>query len=319
MINKKLLIAAVLAMSVSINTGCANVDKPAAPGGTNITEPDKSQNGSGFDEARQESIMKEYETIIAKENNISEYIFFADKNISALSPENASKLIIKLEGIQKDYLPNLEDKYYTTGNIQSTLEELYKPEYDLSSIDAADVKDEEVKKVLEETIKLGYKIETAEGMFFPIIDYSFYEKYSSYAAVDIKDYITLMTAESDKVPAKDAALVISWDELFDRAFKQEKFLSQHKNSAKYEEVKDLYKKYVTFAVYGLNNTPLFAYENKKMNADAKAAYEKAVAQDSNLAQVLKAYYEAIKKDGFKLTDKVKSYQGDLIKNEKFLP
>lgn len=319
MINRKLLIAAVLAMIVSINAGCTNVDKPAAPGGTNITEPDKGQKGSGFDEAKQESIMKEYETIIAKENNIFEYISFAEKNIGGLSPKNASKLIIKLEEIQKEYLPKLEDKYYAAGNIQSTLGELYKPEYDLSSIDTADVKDEEVKKVLEETIKLGYKIETAEGMFFPIIDYNFYEKYSSYAAADIKDYITLMTAESDKVPAKDAALVISWDELFDRAFKQEKFLSQHKDSAKYEEVRDLYKKYVTFAVYGLNNTPLFAYENKKMDADAKAAYEKAIAQDSKLAQALKGYYEAVEKDGFKLTDKVKKYQDDLIKNQKFLP
>lgn len=318
MINKKILIAAVLALSISVSAGCANVNKPESNDNENITEQDRNQYNLEYDETKQENIMKEYEDIINKENNISDYIDFMNKNIEYLSLNNASKLIVKLEEMQKEHQIKLEEKYYNP-DIQVKLDETFKPEYDLKNININNIKGEDVKKILEETINLGYKLETAEGTFFPIIDYGFYEKYSSYTTQDIKDYMIIMTAESNKVPAKDAALVISWDELFRRAFNQEKFLTEHKDSLKYEEVKKLYNKYIVFAVYGLNNTPLFNYQDNKMNDDAIEAYKKAIAKDSKLSQVLKEYYEIIEKDGFKLTKNIKNYRDDLVKNMGYLP
>ncbi|MDD2480933.1 MAG: hypothetical protein PHC44_05155 [Lutispora sp.] len=308
MANKKILIA-VLALAISVNAGCGIINKPVTSGDTNIAEPA---------DAKQERIMKEYENIINEENGILEYISFIDKNIGDLSPDNASMLIIKLEEMQKEHRLRLEDKYYIP-DIQNELDETFRPEYDLSNVKVEDVKSEGAKKILQETNELGYKVETAEGSFFPIIDYGFYEKYSSYVNLDIKDYISIMTVESDKVPAKDAAMVISWDELFERAFNQEKFLEEHKASSKFEELEALYKKYVTFAIYGLDNTPLFNYDGNTMNADAKAAYAKSIAKDSNLSRIMKEYYETIEKNGFKLTDKVKSYRNDLANTMKLMP
>ena len=308
MVNKKILIA-VLALAISVNAGCGVVNKPVTQGEPNITEPNDD---------KQESIMKEYENIINEGNGILDYISFVDKNIGDLSPDNASMLIIKLEEMQKEHRLRLEDKYYTP-DIQSELDKTFRPEYDLSNVNIENVKGEDVKKILQETKELGYKVETAEGSFFPIIDYGFYGKYSAYLTSDIKDYISIMNVESDKVPAKDAGMVISWDELFERAFNQEKFLEKHKDSSKFKEMEALYKKYITFAVYGLDNTPLFNYGGNTMNADAKAAYAKAIAKDSNLSKVLKEYYETIEKNKFKLTDKVKSYRDDLAKSMKLLP
>lgn len=128
-----------------------------------------------------------------------------------------------------------------------------------------------------------------------------------------------MVEESSKIPVKDAGLVISWDEILKRALKQEKFLAEHKDSVKFEDIKVLYKEYVTFAVYGLDNTPLFIYGAKKMNDDAKEAYEKVIANNGKLSQTLKEYYGIIEKNGFKLTDNVENFRDDLIKNMKYLP
>jgi len=306
-INKKILVAAVLVLTISFSSGCALVNKP------DITE--KPSIGTETDETKQQNVMKEYENMINKEINISEYISFVDENIELLSQENATKLIIKLEELQKDYLNQLEDKYYTTEN-QTILFEAFEPEFDLKKLKSENMENAEVKALLKETEELGYKVETAEGSFFPIIDYGFYEKYSVYVTEDMKDYINIMAVESDKTPAKDAALVISWDELFERAFNQEKFLNEHNESVKLEEIKALYKKYVTFAIYGLDNTPLFDYEDNMMNDEAKAAYEKVIAKDSELSQVLKKYYELIKNNGFKLTEEVKNHWDKIAENMK---
>lgn len=307
MINKKIAITTVLALTISFSSGCALVKKPNPTENPGI--------GSKVDETTQQDIMKEYEDIINKEVNISDYIEFVDKNIESLIPENATKLIAKLEKLQKAYLTKLEQKYYAD-EIQNTIIEALKPEFDLENLKSDKIENEEVKALLKETENLVYKVETAEGMFFPIIDYGFYKKYSVYVTEEMKDYIAIMAVESDKVPAKDAALVISWDELFERLINQEKFLDEHKDSVKFEEVKSLHKKYMTFAIYGLNNTPLFDYENNKMNDEAKAAYEKVIAKENKFSQTLKEYYELIKNNGFKLTEEVKSYRdklADIIK------
>ena len=80
-------------------------------------------------------------------------------------------------------------------------------------------------------------METAEGMFFPVIDYEFYRRYLAYLDSDFREYIEIMSLESSEPPAKDAALVIGWDEVIERALRQEKFLISFPESSKVPEVK----------------------------------------------------------------------------------
>jgi len=48
------------------------------------------------------------------------------------------------------------------------------------------------------------------------------KKYSEYVTEDVKEYINIMAEESNNPPAKDAALVVGWDEVLKRALNQEK-------------------------------------------------------------------------------------------------
>ena len=172
--------------------------------------------------------------------------------------------------------------------------------------------DQKLKELLLETRSSVYKIETAEGMFFPIIDYQFYKKYSSYLTTDMWDYIRIMSVESNQVPAKDAALVIDWNEVVNRALSQEEFIVQYPGSTKISDIKDLYKKYLTFIFYGLNNSPLFSYDSKIMATEARNIYLEVVNRNryknSVLLEYLKEYLKLLERNNYKLTDEVMNYR-----------
>jgi hypothetical protein len=116
---------------------------------------------------------------------------------------------------------------------------VYKPGFDIGKAD--EIEDEELRTLLIEARDSGYKVETAEGMFFPVVNYEFHKKYGTYVTPDIKEYIDLMAVESGNMPAKDAAIVISWEEVLKRALEQEKFILENESSIRRQEVKELYK------------------------------------------------------------------------------
>ncbi|OPX87639.1 MAG: hypothetical protein A4E53_02418 [Pelotomaculum sp. PtaB.Bin104] len=255
------------------------------------------------------TIMNDFQALIQKDSSVEEVAGFINNNISSVSEEDASKMVDQFEIIQKKNLPQFEIMFDEDG-MQDKINSEYK-----AVTAQSDIKDSELKELLAKTKNSGYKVETAEGFFFPIIDYEFYKNFSSYVTPDVKDYIDIMAEESDKVPAKDAALVIGWDEVLKRALSQEKFINTHKDSVKVNDVKELYKKYVTFALYGLNNTPLFRYDSKILDPKAKEVYLDAVTNpgDSRFLKTLNGFLDLVKNNNCKLADEVEQYRDNVIK------
>lgn len=237
-----------------------------------------------------------------------ELIKFINEKISVVSPENASMMILILEKNQQLDLTKLEEKY---GNdkIQEKIAKNFRGDFSEGYINS--VQDKEIKDLLLETKNKGFKIETAEGFYFPVIDYSFYRKYQSNVTADIAAYIDIMSAESDKVAVKDAGLMISWDEVVKRAMKQEGFIKEFSNSAKKEDVKQLLKRYLVFALYGTNNTPLFSYEDKVMIPAAKKSYLETIPSNGNegsFSRIMSDYLTLLKKNDYKLTQEIDEYR-----------
>ncbi len=256
------------------------------------------------------AVMNDFHTLAQKNSSVVEEVAnFINNNISKVSKEDASKMVDEFEKIQKNNLPQLEDMF-TKDDMQNKINREYK-----AIIAQSDIKDTGLKELLDKTKNSGYKVETAEGLFFPIIDYELYKNFSSYVTPDMKDYINIMAEESNKVPAKDAALVIGWDEVLKRVLSQEKFINTHKDSVKVDEIKQLYKKYVTFALYGANNTPLFSYDKKTLVPEAKEVYFAAVAGagNSDFLKTLGGFLDLIKNNNYKLTSEVEQYRDNVIK------
>lgn len=266
------------------------------------------ENPPAVEESNKDKIMAEFTGLVGENPKPDKLLEFIDKNISGVSAKDASTMLVELEKAQKNYLPVLEQKYYDDTAIQKGLFDIYKQGFDLSK--TYDTKVPELKALLDETKAMGYKLETAEGMFFPIMDYEYLKKYSPYAQEDIKAYIDIMAVESGKVPAKDGALVISWDEVVERATAQESFIKKYGSSVKLGDMKELHKKYLIFMLYGLNNTPLFSYDTKLMDPEAKAAYERAVKAggDSEMLQQLGKYMDILEKTDYKLSEEAEQFR-----------
>ncbi|MGE5632666.1 MAG: hypothetical protein ACM3TR_16490 [Caulobacteraceae bacterium] len=315
MINRKLLAGVLLVSVIAVQIGCSPVDNSKGVNGSG-TKQEETNKQAKDEKEKQAAIAADFKALVDKESGVQELIGFIDKNISSVSKDVASIMITGLEEAQKKYLPDLEKEFYSDVSIQEKMLKEYPRGFDMGKID--NVKDEKLKKLLVETRDSGYKVETAEGMYFPIINYQFYKKYSSYATPDIAEYVNIMSVESDKVPAKDAAIVIGWDEVLNRASSQEKFLEKYGDSIRADDIKELYKKYVTFALYGANNTPMFSYGKKLMDNEAKGIYAKVAASNEGgkLKEIIAGFFDTVKKNGYKLTDEVDQYRKGIIDNIK---
>lgn len=260
--------------------------------------------------------MKNFSDLLKKNSKEIEIIKFVDKNISLVSPKNASDMVISLEALQKRNIDKLSDKFYSN-DIQNKMIKEFRSGINTSKFEI--IKDKKLRDLLINARNSGYKVETAEGTYFPIINYEFYNKYEKYVTNDIKEYIRIMTVESNKVPVKDGGLMISWVEVLNRAFSQEHFVDTYRDSAKQKDVKELLNQYLSYVMFGLNNTPLFSYDTKLMNSEAKAAYIKVLStkKDSHLAQILNSYYDQIIKNRFILDNTLDGYRKKVINTTKF--
>jgi hypothetical protein len=286
-------------------TGCTSKTNQDIETGPVVQEP----------QINETTIMDHYKRLLANNAQPKDVFEFLNENAKVLSKENVALIINDLEKLQKEYLPKIEEKYNVDQELQTELAKQYMVNKDIS--DLKKTENEALKSLIDETIKSGYKVETAEGMFFPIIDYSVYKNYSSYLPEDIKDYIEIMAVESDKVPAKDAALVIGWNEMIERASKQEAFINKYANSSKLADVKQLYNKYLTFTFLGLNNTPLFSYEEKLMVEEAKTAYINIdySTNDSEFKNKLNDFMGLLKDSNYKLTPQIDEYRKGILEKQ----
>lgn len=283
-------------------TGCTSSPGQVTPPGPVVEEPKVDET----------AIMDNHKKLIESGAEPKAVFEFLNENAKELSKENVALIVNGLEKLQKEYLFKLEEKYNASPEIQAEFAKIYIAKKDIN--DPKNIETEALKNLIDETLKNGYKVETAEGMFYPVINYGFYKNYSAYLPEDLNGYIEIMSVESDKVPAKDAALVIGWDELIERALKQEAFIKKYADSSKLPEVSELYNKYRTFTFLGLNNTPLFAYEGNIMNDDAKEVYTKIdfTTNDSQLKKDLKDFMELLKASNYKLTPEIDKFRKDII-------
>ncbi|MDW8800462.1 M56 family metallopeptidase [Clostridium sp. A1-XYC3] len=260
---------------------------------------------------KQRAILDNLDDLIKKDTSTNQFIKVVNDNVAKVSKEYASTMIFKLEEMQKKNLPKLEERF-SNDDMQSKINKIYNINFNINKIDY--IEDKELKDLLVETRNGGYKIETAEGMYFPVLDYESYKQYSPYVTEDIKNYIQIMAVESNKTPIKDAALMISWDELLKRALKQEEFISKYGNSVKINDVRQLYKQYIVFILYGANNTPIFQYDTKELVPEAKISYTNAIKESNNSETLgnIKGFINILEESNYKITEKVESYRKGIL-------
>ncbi|MFA5523817.1 MAG: hypothetical protein WDA24_05635 [Tissierellales bacterium] len=306
---KKKIRIVILALSLSILIGCTNFNGQNS--GDNLDNGNKVEQGQNEDtKTDDKEIIDQLKEIVKNKAKLPEAFKYLDVNISKVTKDDSTQMVEIFEKAQKDYLATLDNKYYNE-ETQERFQSLNKSIEDIN--DLKDIEDESIKELVTEAKSLGYKVETVEASYFPIIDYSFFKKYSNYVTDDMKEYIEIMSTESDEAPAKDAGLVVTWDEFLNRTLTQEKFINEYKDSAKLDDIKELYNRYVYFIFNGLANTPLFDYNTNTMVSEAKNAYLVAIeSKESALLEELRGYMNALKGTDYKLTDDIIKYGEEAI-------
>jgi hypothetical protein len=168
-----------------------------------------------------------------------------------------------------------------------------------------------LKKLLTQTRDAGYKLETAEGMYYPVINYEKYKVFGKHTTTDIRSYIDIMAMESGQAATKDAALRIGYQQLAGRVLAQEAFLNQYPHSNRTQAIKKLHDLYFFYTFYGTNNTPLFDYDTGKIHPNAKKGYQFVVQRNmdskSTYIQKLKAFMTLLDQNGDQRTTQVSTW------------
>ncbi|HEX7714157.1 MAG TPA: hypothetical protein VF531_09045 [Bacillota bacterium] len=264
---------------------------------------------NGLHLAKEKAMVDGFKVLMAKEEVTPvELIQYMDKNIALVSRQDAATFLMGLERIQKVNLPKWQEKFENEV-LQEKMARIYR-DNGWTLTDLSGIQDGDLKAIVSGAISNGFKVETAEGFFFPVIDYAFLKKYRAVLPPDMVAYIDIMAEESDKTPVKDAGLMIGWEEVVKRALCQEKFIKEYGSSAQVRAVQQLLNRYLTFALFGTNNTPLFSYETQRMVPKAKQIYQQYTWNNENgrFSALMKEYLSVLKENDFRLTSEVDTYR-----------
>ncbi|WP_339323463.1 hypothetical protein [Paenibacillus sp. FSL W8-0194] len=303
--------AAALIAAISLQTGApavhaAEAASKTAPAGGPTTAPAAASAKT----AHANAVFNQMMRLLKSPSKQAEAVAYMEKNIYQVTPWQATIMVLKLENAEKANLDAWNDKFYRD-NVQQKLIKLMKQGDDLTSL-ISKTNDKSLKTLFAGARDSGYRIDTAEGMFYLVLDYPRLQKVRPYVTNDIKSYIDIMTAETKAPFARDAALSVGWTEATKRALSDEAFLKSYPTSNRATQVKSLYNLYLGVSMYGLNNTPMFDYDTKKVDPEGKAALQAAVQKGdpskSAYLKKIKGFLEVLEKNHDMLTPEVEEYR-----------
>lgn len=122
-----------------------------------------------------------------------------DDKLAQASPETGDALLREMLAYYDRSLPGMEKKLEAQ-NVQQALQKL---EWPPTSDQIGQIKDEQARSLVQEAIDGGYKLETTEGFYFPVVDYGKLKRTDPRVTAVTKDYVALLAVESDQKSASD--------------------------------------------------------------------------------------------------------------------
>ncbi|BBH20691.1 hypothetical protein Back11_20360 [Paenibacillus baekrokdamisoli] len=301
---KSFTLAALAALTLSIQAGTAG----AAP--TTVKLAPYAVQAVAADSSVSTQIFNKYMTLLNVKGQLPKAITYLNAHIDEVSAYQASLMVLRLENAIVKVQSTFDQSIANT-SIQEAINKVYKIDDSFANI-ISRTKDKKLKTLLQAASDNGLKLETAEGFYFPIVDYKGFQKYRAYVGADVKAYIDIMTVESEQANVKDAGLMIGYQQLANRALSQEQFVKQFPNSNRTAAIKTLYNNYKTLTFYGVNNTPLFDYETNEMQPNAIKGYTMILDRNkdtkSDYLNLLQKFMDLAKDHGYKQTAEVTAFR-----------
>lgn len=288
----------------------------AAPTPGNNTDSEGSQEGTAPD-ANKEQILSDFDEFKAGKPEAKEWLAWFDEHLAKLPKEDADQLVRELLAFYEMDLGKVQDEYLK----EAVYRELGTLEWPITEESLSQIGDEAVRQTITDHFAGGYKLQTVEGMIFPIVDYGKVSKYAADVTEPMGEYLKLLAMESDARMASDGGLVITWDELAERAVAYEAYFKQYTDTPESAKIKEQYEnRYLPTYFNGLVNTPIYDYDTFKLHNEVKASYENTIKKypDSETAKLAQQFMDILKKTDWKVYDGSGEGRKDIPEVKQFL-
>ena len=157
----------------------------------------------------------------------------------------------------------------------------------------------------------GFSLAMGEGMIFPVVDWRrLRDFFAPRASPGMKSYIDQELIEETEQVWDDGGIIVSLEDLADRAVFWEKFSNEHPYFPLIGQVKESARWMRLVLVNGADNTPSFNYEDQSIAPDFRKvwAYITQKYPGTELAKVCEEISGLCAAEGWKRTKKVEDWQ-----------
>lgn len=254
------------------------------------------------------------------EENINEALNFMIENQGQLTRYENSQLlklyISKLDELSFDKSVKINDLFikYQEGENYDFLFRKYGLNLDkLNSLEYLNreksLKDEtELKENLIESISLGYKLTSSEGMYYYLIDYQkFVDFLGDNLTNEYEDYLKILALNTNEPFMIDGSLVISMEKLAERILQVESFRFVYPYSNLMEEVNNIYLNYMNVYFYGDSHDPNYDRDSLKIKEEVVQEFERAIEKYSytNFAHIIRTFMNELKANNYIVDDSIR--------------
>ncbi len=229
-------------------------------------------------------------------NYLNENLKDADKNIVDKCFIRLDKFVEEIAQSESEKLQILEFEE------QSIVYNLLIGHEDENSKKATQKHKDFVKNLKDNSLKIG----AAEGTFFVEKDEtSIFKKIENSVSPTMKIFLAQKAKEQKEGSFSDGGLVISPKMLAERVVFWEDFIKKNKGFVMItDEFVFQFQNLTEVVLTGVDNTPVFDYETEKLNDGFKEAFLFLMEKhpNSDVTKLVKPYYEALEKNGFKKSD-----------------
>lgn len=272
-----------------------------------------------------EGIVQQAEELI--DSNFPESLAFIYDNKDKLSKTDNTKLLLmyieKLDESSFDKSVQVNDLFeqYQKYNNYNFLFEKYG--LNIEKINTSEylkrdkvLKDEEdLKKNIIDNIHSGYKLSTSEGMYYYRINHQLIlDSFNDNITNEYRDYLSILTLDTNKAFMNDGALTISMDDLSQRILLVESYKMVYPHSSFLAEINDIYLNYVFVYFYGDNHNPNFDPNSLIIKEDILKEYEETIEKYkyTNFAELVEEFMELLKANNNLVNDELRETLNDRL-------
>ncbi|MCT4697548.1 hypothetical protein [Tenacibaculum haliotis] len=210
------------------------------------------------------------------------------------------------EAFLNNVINNYNEVLWNNQTLQSKINDY---EYNYKKIDLETKKrnDIEVKNFIIMLNERNLTLDSSEGTYFIVEDSDFsLSLFKNNLSTSFIDYLKIIKVEDKHKFADDAALLISYEKLSERVITWERYIGKHKSLSHKNSIRR-YKIYLSTLLRGVDNTPIYNYNNKTITNEIKTVYKKYITRypNSKSGKVISKYYDYLEKNSFKFDiDKV---------------